>query len=151
MISENVYSEVYEILSYMDKVTVMKIPLNILNTIDQKRNKNYISRINKEDILNRENVLPDTIKYLAWLDMNYWETEQERMRIKSLYRNALIEKEKLLKEKYSKDIFKTISHEGSSIGNNQTADDINIVCYKEEKWYKKIVNKLIAIFSKKRI
>lgn len=149
MISGNVYSEVYEILSCMDKAIVMKIPLNILETINKKRNKNYISRINKQDIFNRENVLPDTIKYLAWIDMNYWETEEERMRIKSLYRSTLIEKEKLLKEKYNKDIFKTVNYELVNTTNKQTVDNINMVCYKQDKWYKKIMNKLVKIFKKK--
>ena len=37
MITSKTYKEVYEILSYMDKVTVMKIPMDILQTIKKKK------------------------------------------------------------------------------------------------------------------
>ena len=36
---ENVYAETFEILSYMDKMTVMKIPVNVLSSIKNLRNK----------------------------------------------------------------------------------------------------------------
>lgn len=100
MITENVYSEVYEILSYMDKISVMKIPMEILNTIKENRNKKYISKINKKDIFNRNNVLPETIKYMAWIDVNYWETKEEKERLKKLHIKKIAQGEKEKSEKY---------------------------------------------------
>ena len=100
MITENVYSEVYEILSYMDKISVMKITMEILNTIKENRNKKYISKINKKDIFNRNNVLPETIKYMAWIDVNYWETKEEKERLKKLHIKKIAQEEKEKSEKY---------------------------------------------------
>lgn len=100
MITENVYSEVYKILSYMDKISVMKIPMEILNTIKENRNKKYISKINKKDIFNRNNVLPETIKYMAWIDVNYWETKEEKERLKKLHIKKIAQEEKEKSEKY---------------------------------------------------
>lgn len=100
MITENVYSEVYEILSYMDKISVMKIPMEILNTIKENRNKKYISKINKKDIFNRNNVLSETIKYMAWIDVNYWETKEEKERLKKLHIKKIAQEEKEKSEKY---------------------------------------------------
>ena len=37
MITPNTYAEVYEILSYTDKMLVMKIPVEILEKIKNKR------------------------------------------------------------------------------------------------------------------
>lgn len=37
MISSSTYKEIYEILSYMDKLTVMKIPIEILQNIKVKK------------------------------------------------------------------------------------------------------------------
>ena len=68
----DVYSEVFEILSYMDKKTVMKIPMVVLCKIKKEKNNNYISRIDKNNIFVRENVLPETINYFSWLYRNYW-------------------------------------------------------------------------------
>ena len=41
MISGETYEELYEILGQMDKLTVMKIPEDILNNINSKRNKDF--------------------------------------------------------------------------------------------------------------
>lgn len=43
MIESDTYSEVYEILSYMDKSTVMKIPSEILEK-SKKKEINFIFR-----------------------------------------------------------------------------------------------------------
>ena len=45
MISSQTYSEVYEILKYMNKEVVMKIPIEILEKIKNKRDLNYKSKI----------------------------------------------------------------------------------------------------------
>ena len=39
MLTANDYQEVYKILSLMDKLTVMKIPEEILKNINKKRNR----------------------------------------------------------------------------------------------------------------
>ena len=65
----------------MDKITVMKIPIEILNKIKKNKNDEYISKIDKNNIFNRDNVLPETIKYIAWLDVNFWESEEEKERL----------------------------------------------------------------------
>ena len=47
MINRAVYSEVFEILKYMDKTDVMKIPIEILTKIKNNKDENYISKIDK--------------------------------------------------------------------------------------------------------
>lgn len=107
MINRNVYSEVFELLGYMDKITVMKIPIEILNKIKENKNDEYISRIDKNNIFNRDNVLPETIKYIAWLDVNFWESEEEKERLKKIYFEKINEEEKIKSNQYKAyDIFK---------------------------------------------
>ncbi len=72
MISSNTYKEVYEILSYMNKITVMKIPTEILQTIKKKKNNNYITKIDKRDIFNENNVNRETIDLLCYFYKHYW-------------------------------------------------------------------------------
>ena len=62
MSTSKTYKELYEILSYMDKATVMKIPTEILQTI-----KN-----NKDDIFNEKNVNRETIDLLCYFYKHYW-------------------------------------------------------------------------------
>ena len=77
----NVYQEVYTILSYMDKLTVMKIPEDILIKIKRERNHNFVTRINKKNIFNVNNVSKETIDLLCWLDYNYWMDNDQKKEI----------------------------------------------------------------------
>ena len=72
MITSKTYKEVYEILSYMDKVTVMKIPMDILQTIKKKKDNEYITKIDKKDIFNEKNVNRETIDLLCYFYKYYW-------------------------------------------------------------------------------
>ena len=72
MISSNTYKELYEILSYMDKITVMKIPLEILQNIKKYKNNYYKTKIDKKDIFNEKNVNRETIDLLCYFYKNYW-------------------------------------------------------------------------------
>lgn len=81
MISGNTYEEVYEILSYMDKMTVMKIPRDILNNIKEQRNTEFKTRINKDDIFNQQNVSKEAIDILCWIDFNYWMNSSQKNEI----------------------------------------------------------------------
>ena len=72
MISAKTYKELYEILSYMDKVTVMKIPISILQTIKNKKDNRYITKIDKNDLFNEHNVNRETIDLLCYLYKHYW-------------------------------------------------------------------------------
>ena len=81
MINENTYTEVFEILSYMDKMTVMKIPVELLKFIRDNRNENYKTLIDKNDIFNMKNISEETKHFLAWLDVNYWMDEEKKNRL----------------------------------------------------------------------
>ena len=81
MIEKNTYSEVFEVLSYMNKEDVMKIPISILKNIEERRNKDYKSKIVKEDLFNFNNISSQTVKVLAWLDINYWMNDEKKKKL----------------------------------------------------------------------
>ncbi len=147
MINANVCSEVYELLGAMDKMTVMKIPMKILEDIKQRRNKDYISKIDKNDIFNRDNVLPETIKYIAWLDVNFWENEEEKQRLKKLHFEQLKQKEIAKSEEYSSDIIFKKRND-----NNTKEQEVNInnlpVKVQEENIFKRVIKYIINLFKK---
>ena len=72
MSTSKTYKELYEILSYMDKATVMKIPTEILQTIKNNKDDRYITQIDKNDIFNEKNVNKETIDLLCYFDKHYW-------------------------------------------------------------------------------
>ena len=75
MITSKTYKELYEILSYMDKLTVMKVPIEILQNIKKKKDNKYITQIDKKDIFNEKNVSRETIDLLCYFYKHYWSTE----------------------------------------------------------------------------
>lgn len=82
MISDaDLYAEVFEILSCMDKQTVMKIPMEMLELLKEERNKDYVSRIDKEDLFNVNNIDQRTVDLITWFNINYWADEEEKARL----------------------------------------------------------------------
>ena len=72
MASTKTYKELFEILSYMDKTTVMKIPIDILQTIKDNKDDSYITHVDKDDIFNENNVNTETIDILCYFYKYYW-------------------------------------------------------------------------------
>ena len=100
-------TEVFEILSYMNRETVMKIPFEILSIIKENRNINYVSKIDKNDMFNPNNLSEDAISILSWLDLEYLASnESKEEKLKIYQENEELYQQKL-KEKYNADkIFK---------------------------------------------
>lgn len=146
MISSNVYEEVYQILKYMDKMTVMKIPQDILNNIITRRNIDFVTKIDKNDIFNEENASKEAIDILCWIDYNYWMDENKKREIDKICREKNIKSEIEKRERYNPDnIFKNkpIDMELAE----QETQTVQMIEYKEQKWYQKIFAKILKIFK----
>ena len=133
MINSNTYTEVYEILSYMDKQTVMKVPIDILNYIKDNRNKEYTTCIDENDIFNMNNISSETKHVLAWIDVNYWMSE---------------EKKKYIKEKVYK--INTFSDNSANVfkkENSQISNDTKIIEYRESIFIR-LINKIKRMFTR---
>ena len=78
---EDVYEELYEVLSNMDKATVMKIPEDILNKIITQRNTSFKTSIDEEDLFNEDNISKETMDLLCWIDYNYWASLERKKEV----------------------------------------------------------------------
>ena len=82
------------------KSTVMKIPIGILEEINEKRDINYITRINPNDLFNELNVERETIVFIAWLDYNYWADDKEKEELYKTFLSNQYEYEEDLKRRF---------------------------------------------------
>lgn len=74
-----VYSEVYAVLSALGGQYIRKIPQNVLNAIENGRDKTYEKKINEEIPLEDQNLSQAAIAMLAALKLDYWcESEEEK-------------------------------------------------------------------------
>ena len=113
------YSEVLEILQYIPKNQLEKIPQKILNLFDTHRDKNWKFKYNPNKTLDEQNVSKYTKYIIAVLFREYWATPEEKI--------------KILQAK--KDYFKSI--------NNKVKKDkitkLDIVKYQKENLFDKIL------------
>lgn len=145
MISSNTYEEVYEVLSYMDKITVMKIPNLVLKNIKDNRNINYKTRINKNDIFNEKNLSKEAVDFLCWINYTYLIDNSKKNIIdkKILEINFMNNEEK--RNLYNpQELFKN----KQKIVKEQNSSKTLITKHKEENLIQKILNKIKCLFKK---
>lgn len=85
MISSNTYSEVFEILSLMDKKVVMKIPEKILMNIKSRRNINYKLNLTPDNLFSNSIVSKEALEIIACLDVNYWMDKEKNEELRKKY------------------------------------------------------------------
>ncbi len=90
---EDVYEELYEVLSNMDKVTVMKIPEEILNKIITQRNTSFKTSIDEEDLFNEDNISKETMDLLCWIDYNYWASPERKKEVDDIKKREQLSKD----------------------------------------------------------
>lgn len=137
MINADTYSEVYEILSCMNKSIVMKVPFEILQVIKENRNMDYTSKIDKDDLFNLNNISKDTVNVLAWLDVNYWISNEKKENLKVAFKNDI----KTSKGEEISD-FENMKRRNNKI----ITDENQVKVYKEPIIYR-IINKIRKLIN----
>lgn len=139
------FSEVYEILQYLDKDEYKKIPQELIETIKNNRDKDYLYNIDSEKKLKEQKMLPETKAILFNIFRDYLCTEAQKETIKNWQIDDLNKIEKEKKLKYDVDLFKDNrnNHNDLSVTNNTQLIEV-----KEKSIWKKFFNKIKAIFHK---
>ena len=107
-----------------------------MKNIEERRNKDYKSKIVKEDLFNFNNISSQTVKVLAWLDINYWMNDEK--------------KKKLNKKEKLKDI--TIENNNYRINyynkknENKNCENNNYMVIRKNSLYEKIINFIKNVF-----
>ncbi len=151
---ENVYdayTEIYEILNYMPINYIRKLPKELLNLFEQKRNKEYKYCINTEKKISEQEMLTETKAILANLYRDFWATPEKKEIILQKEKNERDLYQNELRQKYNVDnIFKNNSQSKYIMQNDDSKDktfsnNVAVVEYKESI-LKKIINKIKSIF-----
>lgn len=146
------YAEVDEILSFMEDVYIDKIPKKLRELFKNERLEYYKPNIDPKIPLDEQRLQKKTFSILAMLNLNYWcEDEKEKQDLIAIYAENDRKKEEKLREKYNPDnLFKKKETEQKieELQKN-TAENTALVEYKEEKFFKKLIKKIIS-FCKRR-
>lgn len=106
MISANSMEEVYEVLSLMDKLAVMKIPEEKLNIIINNRNKDYVTKIDKNDPFNENRISKEALDLLCYFDYHYWMSEDKKREVDKVHFKKIQEEEKRKSKVNNYNLFK---------------------------------------------
>ncbi len=141
------YSEVYELLDFLGKEYIDKIPKKLYEFIEKNRDKDYRTNFNKNDIesINSVSVSRKAVAIIAFLNMNYWiDDEAEKDRLKKIYS---VEQERFKDEVIENFDDELLCNCGPSL---DTEENLLPIEYKE-KWYMFMLNKIKNLFKRKTV
>lgn len=135
------YKEVIEILNYVPRESVDKIPQTMIDTFKAKMDNDYDFKIDINKNFEEQNLLEETKAIFANIFRDYWATpyQKERIELKEKIDRENIEQEKR-KQYNPDDIFKNRKNTNQEY---QEAKN-NLIIYKENK-FKKLLNKIMKI------
>ena len=132
------YREVYEILKYIQKEDIEKIPKDFLQTIEDNMDKEYIYKIDENKSFEEQETLKETKAIISIIYKEYWATperKQELIEIRREQRNTL-EQEKM--KKYDSNI---VFRQKEGMMQVPLA-----MVNKKEKFFTKFFNKIKGLF-----
>ena len=145
-------AEMNEILKYMPKEEVEKIPSKLREFFKEISSKDYVTNINPNIPLDKQQIKEKTKDIIALIYRNYWCSEEERKELdqKLIENDKKFEEE--LREKYNPDnIFKnnvtTTKKEESEV--KEAKIEQSLVPQETGKWYQRFLDMVKRWFKKK--
>lgn len=145
-------AEVSEILKYTQKEVIDKIPQKFLDFIEKNKDKEHKLVLKEDKNLLEQDLKPETKEIIALIYRDYVCSQEERENIikESILQREKIEKEK--NEKYKIDFDKIKEQRETKVYNSKEdkMEEKSLIMIKEEKWYKKIIKKILELFTRKK-
>lgn len=133
------YVEVDEILKQLPYDEFKRIESDFVNMIRNKKDTNYIFKLDSSKTLEEQKILKETKAILAYVFMNYLGTEEEVKKIRKKFREESLRIEEEKKKIYQINVF----------DNKKIEDKIlnKLIIYKKESTIKKFFKHIINIFK----
>lgn len=141
------YSEIDTFIELLDEYSKNKIPQKLRKFFKREKDEAYIKNINPNIPIKDQNLKKETLALIAMLNLQYWcEDENEKEKLKNIYKENEIRHQEKLKEKYNSDnLFKNkIKTNIEKIENEQT----DMVKYRKENIFSKIKRLLLMLLNK---
>ncbi len=145
----NAYSEILEILKFISSEDYKKIPDDEIEFYQTYANKNYKFQYNPAQTLDEQNVSKKTKAIIGVMFRDYWCTSIQKEKIIAKQENIRRKLEEQKRTKYNPDdIFKSKKIDSDIEILNDIKDNMQIIEYKEQKWYQKIFVRILKVFRK---
>ena len=143
------YVEVLEILKYVPDESVNKIPKEMLDMFELKKDKNYKYSRDYSKTWEEQKRLDETSAIHSNICRDYWATPTQREKILRYEQNELNKLEQEKKAKYDPDfLFKSKQKKTETIKNNEESYNDNLpIEIKKEHFFNKLINFFKKFFS----
>ncbi len=148
---KDIYSEVYAILNMLGKEYINKLPNDIYNIIKEEKSTEYNPIYATTVALDKQDVKKETISIIAFLHLNYWCNEEEKIKLRELFD----ENEDKYQEELKQQGEQEVEQEDEEIQDDNNEIEIgkeflSMIVYKEENFAQRIFNKIRKLFSRKK-
>ena len=148
---KDIYSEVYAILNMLGKEYIDKLPKDIYNIIKEEKSTEYNPIYATTVALDKQDVKKETISIIAFLHLNYWCNEEEKIKLRELFD----ENEDKYQEELKQQEEQEVEQEDEEIQDDNNEIEIgkeflSMIVYKEENFAQRIFNKIRKLFSRKK-
>ena len=131
----NAYKEVYEILKYVPKEDLKRVPKKFMDMIDTSK-----------DFIDEHELMIETRTILAYIFLNYWATEIQKEKVNIKFKKDIEDAEKQKRDLYNVNIFK---NKKQLKENSEKEQENAMVIYKKENFITKIFNTIKKFFGMK--
>ena len=137
------FTEVYEIISYLNDEEYNKIPKEVVDAIYENRNKEYEYWLDESIPLEDQEMLPETKAILFNLFRDYLSYPWQKEKIIKMQREERLRKEEIKRKKYNSDnIFKNQSNKNKKQSYIENEKEKNLLDSITENFIQKILTKL---------
>lgn len=148
---KDIYSEVYAILNMLGKEYIDKLPNDIYNIIKEEKSTEYNPVYATTVALDKQDVKKETISIIAFLHLNYWCNEEEKIKLRELFD----ENEDKYQEELKQQEEQEVEQEDEEIQDDNNEIEIgkeflSMIVYKEENFAQRIFNKIRKLFFRKK-
>lgn len=147
----NAYKEVLVIINKLVKKDYEKIPKEYIEFLEENCNSDYQFEYDSSKSFAEQELLDDTKYILFGLFEKFGATDMQKAKIKTFKNNYMNNLEKQKREKYNpNEIFKSKKNKSNTQKTIKQEEKLEMMEYKEEKWYKKILKRILDLFTRKK-
>ena len=135
------YAELDTFIELLDDSLKNKIPIKLIEFLKREKDLSYVKNININIPIKEQNLKRETLSLIALINLEYLcEDENEKARLNEIYEKNEVEYKEHMKEKYNLNFL---------IKEEDKTTKEEIIEYKKESWYMKIIRKIKKLFSSK--
>lgn len=134
--------EVCEVMKYLDEKEIEKIPIDVINMINDNKDNSYQWTYDETKELKDQKLSRTTIAIISYINMEYLLNERQKEYMNNLHRENQVKLENKKMQDYNyNNIFKNKIKEPK-------IEKQALIKVDEEKWYEKLLKKLRNFFKK---